>query len=149
MTYSLIKMFHIAFAATWFGTGLALVSDARRSIAAGAPHLGPLFVRLLRAAKTMIATSALTLASGLSMVFYRGGFKYVEVRFHIGLTLALVALIVTLLIHRVANKMAALGENADPTQLTSYRKQLAALSGGLQALWCCVLATMVLPILQK
>lgn len=149
MTLLVIKLFHIMFAATWFGTGLALVSDARRSIAAGAPHLGPLYVRLLRAAKTMIATSILTVVSGLAMVFYSGGFKFVAVRYHIGLSLGLVALLITLLIHRVANQMAAVGEPGDATRLGALRKQLAALSGVLQLLWCLTLATMVLPILQK
>lgn len=142
------KLLHLLFAATWFGTGLTLVGDARRTLALGPPHLGPLFARLRRVTIIMLGSAALSLAFGFGLIFARGGFKFIAVRYHIGLSLSLVAGVLTFLMSRVAAKMAAIGEQGDMAQLVAQQKRLAMLSGMFQLLWTVILFLMIFPVLQ-
>lgn len=142
------RLLHILFAATWFGTGLTLVGDTRRTLALGPPHLGPLFARLRRVTIIMRGSAALSLAFGLGLIFAKGGFKSIAFRYHIGLTLSLVAGVLTFLMGRAAAKMAAIGEQGDTAQLVAQQKRLAMFSGMFQLLWTVILFLMIFPVLQ-
>lgn len=145
MALLIVKIFHIAFAATWFGVALMAPGDVRRTAALGAPHLGLLHARLLRTGAIARATSILTLLTGVALILLSGGFARVEKRFHIALGLALVAAGIGIAIGKLSEKIVAAGENATPATLAPFAKKLSALAGVHQLLWFIILILMVVP----
>ena len=140
----ILKIFHIAFAAPWFGGTLSTVGDIRRTIALGAPHLGPLHARLRRIGLIARISGLATLLSGVGLIFYFGGFAKVATRFHIALGLTILSAVVGVVIAKTTDSLIAQGESADQATLQPLAKRIAMFSGIFQLLWFVNLCIMVI-----
>lgn len=142
----IVKVLHVALAAGWFGVGLSVPGDVRRTIALGPPHLGPLHARLLRTGMIARISAITTILSGIALVLMMGGFGTVQHRFHAAIALAVVTAGVGITMGKLAEKIVAAGENASPETLSPYAKKIAALSGIHHLLWLTILVLMIVPL---
>ena len=94
MTVLVLRFLHLLFMGLWVAASMYVAGDARRSIAAGPEHLPLLRDRVLRAGRFGAISGALTLLSGLGLIFALGGFGAVPRAIHVGflITLALAVL---------------------------------------------------------
>lgn len=146
MGIGFLKLFHIAFAATWFGVGLLITGDLRRTAQLGPPHLAPLWARLDRAGLIARIAALLTLVTGLALIFAYGGFAKVQPKFHAALGLMIVNIGLGIAMGRIGAGIKALGDETPFATLQPKIKRIAMLGGIHQLLWMVLLALMVLPI---
>lgn len=89
-----LKVFHVTVASVWIGGGVTAPGDVRRTLGLGPLHTAELLPRLRAVAKLMNLSALLTFLSGLALVFAAGGFARVPHRIHLGILLALLAVVV-------------------------------------------------------
>jgi uncharacterized membrane protein len=91
MTYSLVRLLHIAAMILWLGGGFSLppVRDVRRSLALGREAGAGVVARLETITRLVVPAAAVTVLSGLLLIWMRGGFAAVPPRIHAGLAIAL------------------------------------------------------------
>jgi hypothetical protein len=145
MLAHILLFFHIAFAATWFGTGLTLPGDIRRTLALGAPHFDPLVARVKRVSAIASGAGVLTILSGLAVIFAMGGFGEVPSAIDVGLAVSLLMVVVAVVgIARPWNEMVAkAAQGTDPKDLLPLAGRVSMGAGIFQLLWAVALATMV------
>ena len=94
MEITITKIIHLLAMGIWVGAGLTAPFDVRRTIRLGKPHTDPLLDRLRLTVRILISAGVVTVATGLALVFLKGGFKAVSPRIHVGMLLSLIALAV-------------------------------------------------------
>lgn len=145
MLHQILLFLHIACAATWFGVGLTLPGDVRRTLALGAPHFEPLAGRVRRTSAIAAVAGVLTILLGLALIFAAGGFGEVSGAIDVGLALSLVMVVVAVAgINRPWSRVVArVAEGADPKELGPLAGRIAMAAGIFQLLWTITLALMV------
>jgi hypothetical protein len=145
MFFPALRLVHFVFMATWFGTGLFALRDVRATLAAGPAHVPLLRERMRVVGIAAGASGALTILSGLGLIFALGGFASVPRAIHMGLGLAIVTGVVGGAgIGGTWRKIdTALAAGADPATLTPLLARLRAFSGAFQACWFGTLLLMV------
>lgn len=143
--YLALRLVHILAAATWFAGTLTLASDVRRSLELGGTAARGMVDRVQRALLLSSAAGLGTLASGLGLIFFLGGFAHLPVRIHVGFGLSLVALAFEVsalagAFRDVAD--AVTRENPDEARVAARR--VAAFTGVLHLVRTVVLVLMVL-----
>src|SRR5580704_5366906 len=83
------RLIHIFSIAVWFGPKLLVPADLRGAIRDGSMAFEASIRRVNLVQKVAITASMVALASGLTMIFLRGGFSMVDHRIHLGLGLTL------------------------------------------------------------
>jgi hypothetical protein len=149
--YSLIRIVHIASMAVWLVASLSAPGDVRRTLEkakdklSGAPLLASLAERVQRTLKISTIAGALTIASGLGLLFAHGGFAAVPPRIHAGLLLTMIALAIEVVVLGPTwARMTGLFEgDAKEGEIASAKKRFAALSGVLHLLRFATLVLMV------
>ena len=145
--YYVLRLFHLMFAMLWFGVGLTLPGDVRRTLSRGRPQVDTLPERAQRASIIALGSGVLALATGVGLIINKGGFKMVSVRVHAGLGLALLLLAVTvlgLLTHRKIAGIIRGGGDLEPARVLA--KRVSMLSGIEQLVWLIILTLMVVPL---
>jgi uncharacterized membrane protein len=142
-----LRAVHLLSMAVWFGGGLTIAGDVRRTIARGKPHTEVLAARVERSLGIGAIAGTFTLLTGLGMVFATGGFGAVSPRIHAGFALALVTFAVELLglrpaVSRLGQALAA-GEAKD---LKSMQARIAMFTGIGHLLKLVILVLMVLKL---
>jgi hypothetical protein len=92
--FFVVKFFHLAAMAIWFGAAFSTPADVRRTLASNDANVPALLQRLRFTAKMMNWSGLATLASGLILMQMLGGFGAVPARFHIGLVLTVLIFVV-------------------------------------------------------
>lgn len=144
--YLILKTIHILSASVWFGAGLGVPGDIRRTIERGRPHTDLLPDRVRRAGKMTMGAGLLTLLTGLGLIFNLGGFANVRPNVHAGFGLTLVLLVfgfgVTLPTwKRIAAILSA--EGGDLGEARRLAGRFAMFQGIEHLLWLVVLVLMV------
>jgi uncharacterized membrane protein len=67
--YLILKVLHISCAAAWFGYGVGLAGDVRRTLALGRPHTESLVARTSRSTRVTIICGWLTFLTGVGVIF--------------------------------------------------------------------------------
>jgi uncharacterized membrane protein len=146
--FFLLRLLHILFAAVWFGGGLFLPGDIRRTIALGPPHAEQLVARIDRVVPFLIGAALLTLLTGGAMVLWVGGFSAIPRRIQVGLLLTVVIFLIGAVVaspqwKRIAAIVRAGGDLAEAKGLA---RRFSLANGIEHLLWLVVLALMVLKI---
>lgn len=144
--YLILKTTHILCTAIWFGAGLPLARDVRRTIERGRPHTDLLIDRVTRQGRTAAIFGILTLVSGLSLIFNMGGFGNVRKVIHAGFGLTLLSFAVGLALsmptwRRIATLLRREDGAMDETRRLA--KRFAMFTGIEHLLWVVVLVLMV------
>jgi len=145
--YFALRLLHLMFATLWFGVGLTLPGDVRRTLSRGRPQVDTLPERALRATVIALGSGVLAILTGVALIFNRGGMKAVSVRIHAGLGLALVLLALTVLgflTHRKIAEVIRSGGDLEPAR--ALAKRVSMLSGIEQLVWLIILTLMVVPL---
>ncbi len=145
MLYLSLRLVHLVFMGTWFGSNLLSIRDVKTSFAAGPAHLPGLRDRMMRSGRLATISGGLTLLSGFGLIFMLGGFSSVPRAIHIGLATGIACSIVGaagvgrtwMLIEK------KLDAGAEPSTLEPLLKRLTMLSGIFQLLWLVSLVLMV------
>ncbi|MFO0550240.1 MAG: hypothetical protein U0271_17735 [Polyangiaceae bacterium] len=143
-TITFLRFVHILSMAIWFGGGLTLAGDVRKSLARGKAAAELLPSRVERTLTIGLVGAIGTIVSGLVLIFQMGGFKGISPRIHAGLGLALVAFAVELIVLRGAAQ--ALGPaiaKDDEAAMRSLPKRFAMAAGIGHTLKLIILVLMV------
>jgi hypothetical protein len=147
LTFDLVKLLHILSMAVWFGIGLMVAGDVRKTLARGKPHTELLGARVGRTLMIEVVAGLVTIASGLGLIFLRGGMKGVPPRIHAGLGLAIASYALLLVVIRpAASRIDELLEKGDGNELRDLSKRLAMTTGIDHALKLAILVLMVVHI---
>jgi putative copper export protein len=144
--YLVLKAVHILSAAIWFGAGLPVSGDVRRTIERGRPHTDLLPDRVNRLGRVGLIAGVFTLGTGLGLIFHMGGFANVRPNIHagLGLTLLLFAVGVGLTLPAWRRIEAALtAEGGDLAEARRLARRLAMFQGIEHLLWVVTLVLMV------
>jgi hypothetical protein len=88
-TFAIAKLLHLLAMSMWIGGGLLAVLDARRSLHGDRAQLEAFLERMRVAGRMLIHSGIVTLATGLWLIFLKGGFKAVSPRIHAGLAISI------------------------------------------------------------
>jgi hypothetical protein len=147
LTFDLVKLLHILAMAVWFGIGLSVASDVRKTLARGKPHTELLGARVGRTLMMEMGAGLITIVSGLGLIFLRGGMKGVPPRIHAGLGLAIVSYALLLVVIRpAASRIDEVIEKGDGNALRDLSTRLAMTTGIDHALKLVILVLMVVHI---
>lgn len=142
-TNLILMALHIAFAAVAFAVTLTMGGAIRR--AAGQSSDVKLAIANLATRANGIAAifGALTLLSGLALIFYRGGFKVISPTIHIALMLV-VGMIAfgALFMTPTAKRLVSAASASDDGPWLAAKKRWAMGDGILQLTWVVVLVLM-------
>jgi hypothetical protein len=139
-----LLVLHMLGMALWFAAALTITSDIRRTIARGKPHTDVLEVRVTRSLNVSAVGALVTIASGLGLIFVRGGFGAVSPRIHVGFTLALVTLAIEVFLLRdKLTKIGAALESGATRELSGMAKRISMYAGITHALKLTILILMV------
>lgn len=146
LPYLILKTLHILSAAIWFGVGLPVSGDVRRTIERGRPHTDLLPERVKRSGRIAIIAGVFTLGTGLSLIFNAGGFANVRPNIHAGFGLALLMFAVGVGLtlpawRRIEAILAA--EGGDLAEARRLAGRFAMFHGIEHLLWLVVLVLMV------
>lgn len=89
--YQSLVILHVLAAMTWFGTGLLVPWRLRRGLARGRPVAAEAADEVVRGTRLTLVAGALTLASGVALIFAGGGFALYPRRIHWALGTGVVA----------------------------------------------------------
>jgi hypothetical protein len=138
-----LKLVHIASMAMWFGSGLGVAADIRRTAALGPPHLGPLAGRVARMLRLMWIAGLLTVGTGVAIVIVNGGgFKLAPPRIHAALGITIVMLIIMAIGLGPTSRKIALAET-DAPKVRLLGKRFAMFMGFVHLGWLAALVTMI------
>jgi hypothetical protein len=145
--FLILKIFHIAFAGTWFGTGISMSGDIRRTLAMGRPHTESLVTRINRTTKVTIACGWLTLLTGVGVIFSTGGFGSLPWRITVGGALTLVIFAIGGFLARPTwgGIVSVIEGGGDLAAARPLVRRFGMISGIIQTLWLAVLVLMVVP----
>jgi len=147
MAFSVVKLLHILSMAVWFGIGLSVASDVKRTLARGKPHTELLGARVGRTLLIAAVGGLATLATGIGLIVLSGGMKGVPPRIHAGLGLSIVAYALLLVVIRpLAARLDEVIAKGTAEEATTLAKRLAMMTGIDHTLKLVVLVLMVLPL---
>jgi hypothetical protein len=92
--YVALKIAHILSMAVWFGGGVGVATDLKRSLPLGSEHWSTAKERTNGNARRTIAAGMSTLLTGIGLILAAGGFAHVSPRIHAGLALTLATFVV-------------------------------------------------------
>jgi uncharacterized membrane protein len=142
----LLLILHIAAAALLFGSPLGIVRNAKSALDAHPSAFKLAAQEAARRGALAGIASLVTLLSGVALILLAGGFAVVQPRFHISLTLLLVAMIFSGVFMRPRTKKLVASSQQDPLpkqEVLGTLKQLAMGSGILHTVWLVILVLMV------
>ena len=144
--YLALKTLHILSTAAWFGSGLGLPGDIRRTLEQGRPHADLLVSRVTRSYRILFGGAILTVLTGLGLIFHLGGFARVGSGIHAGFGITLIILLMEVILvrptwGRIAGIIRTGGPDLDEAKRLAGR--LAMLHGIEHLLWLGVLILMV------
>ncbi|MBX7100409.1 MAG: hypothetical protein K1X89_22010 [Myxococcaceae bacterium] len=145
MLYLSLKLVHFVFMGTWFGSSVFALRDIKSALAAGPAHFSLLRGRMLVVGRLAMLSGALTLLSGVGLIFALGGFAAVPKAIHVGLLTGLATAIVGgagvgRTWQAIDQRLEAGGDAAAVAPLV---KRIAMLSGIFHLLWVVSLVLMV------
>ncbi len=145
MTYLVLRLLHILFTATWFGSTLFAGGDIRRTLAAGPEHVALLRERMRRVTRVVAASAVLSILTGFALIFAVGGFGAVPVGIHMGMLTAVLAWVVGFLGQGMtwAKIDAALDRGAPPAEVEPLARRYAMANRAVHGLWLLTLILMV------
>ncbi len=147
MAFDVVKLLHILSMAVWFGVGLGVAGDVRRTIARGKPHTEMLAARVGRTLTIAAVGGLATICTGIALILLSGGMKGVPPRIHAGLGISLVAYALLLVVIRpAAARLDEVLAKGNTDEATSIAKRLAMTTGIDHLLKLSVLVLMVLPL---
>ena len=131
MLFQLLLVVHVMSAMVWFGGTLLVPRRARAALDAGLPAARPQLEALGREGRMMAGAALIVFLSGVSLVMVRGGFAGLPVRFHIGLTLSLIWIIVgATAVRSTGEKLVAAAQGEAITDdADALRRRLSMLTG--------------------
>jgi hypothetical protein len=144
-TLSVLRLLHILFTAVWFGAGLTIAGDVRRTLERGKPHTDALGERVNRSLGMVMGAGVATVVTGFALVFARGGFGAVGPAIHTSILLSLGILGIDAVGKRGTWKTieGQLGTDAGITAAKKLSGRLAMFSGIGHLLWLVTLGLMV------
>lgn len=146
-TNLILMVIHIAFAAVTFAVTLTMSGAIRRASGQNGDVKTAIANLASRANGIAGIFGALTFASGLALVFYRGGFKVVSPTIHVAMTLVLGMIAFGwLFMTPTAKKLVAAAKASDEGGWLAAKKRWAMGDGILQLLW---LVTLVLMFIKR
>lgn len=144
--YMILKTIHVMSTAIWFGAGLPIARDVRRTVELGKPHTDLLIERVTRQGKVAVIFGVLTMVSGVTLIFTMGGFGNVRKAIHAGLGLTLLSFAVGLALSMPTwRKIASLlrQEAGDMGEARRLAGRFGMFTGIEHLLWVVVLVLMV------
>jgi len=93
MLFQFLLIFHVMSAMLWFGGTMSVPRRVRLALDSEVGAARAQLEGLAREGRMMAGAGFLVLFTGVSLVMVRGGFAGLDVRFHIGLTLTLIWII--------------------------------------------------------
>ncbi|MBL8788739.1 MAG: hypothetical protein JNJ59_27840 [Deltaproteobacteria bacterium] len=141
-TYIILVVLHIISAATAFAITMPVASALRR--AAGQGREAKAAIAQLANRTGMFATifGTATLATGLALIFYRGGFKAIPPTIHAAMGLVIVMLVLGQLLQRPTCARITAAVDQGDEAWAAARKRFVMGDGILQLLWVVVLVLM-------
>ena len=142
MLYLTLRFVHLAFITLWFGSGLTTSSDVRRTLASPSPDLEGLRARMRHHARLGMLGGFGTLATGLGLIAYMGGFAMVPRAIHIALLLTIVLIGIGIGIGAAFRRLdAARGQGDAAVAAAMWR--LRIINVAFHIIWTANLALMV------
>jgi hypothetical protein len=142
MAYQLLLIVHVLGAMTWYGVGLPIARRMRRGLVGERPAADEALAESVRAATLSLVFGAVTLASGLGLVFAVGGFRMFGPRIHAGLGLTVLALLLGVVLRAVCRR--AVGAvRAGVESARPFARRAAMLQGIVHALIAVTLVLML------
>ncbi|MBL8742320.1 MAG: hypothetical protein JNK04_14525 [Myxococcales bacterium] len=139
-----LRALHLLSMAVWFGGGLTVAGDVRRTISRGKPHTDILAARIERSLGIGAVAATFTLLSGLGMVFAQGGFGAISPRIHAGFALSLIVFAVELLgLRPTVAKLGQTLANGEAKDLKPIQARIAMFTGIGHLLKLVILCLMV------
>ena len=144
--YLILKILHILGAAIWFGAGLALPGDLRRTIERGKPHTDLLGERVNRLNRVISGSGVFTILTGLGLIIDMGGFANVRPAIHAGFGITLVLFMIGIALSlptwkRIESILE--GEGEDFSEARRLAGRFSMIHGIEHLLWLIVLILMV------
>jgi hypothetical protein len=145
--YIALRVLHISFTAGWFGMLLVMAGGLSEALKSDVVVLRASAAQAHKRVALSLVFGALTLLTGLVLIFRMGGFKAISPNFHMALGLVVLMLLFSLVFVWPAGKrLKALAFDPQlslPSEAgTKLKKRLAIGSGILQLLWVVVLVLM-------
>jgi hypothetical protein len=138
-----LMVLHIAFAGTAFAVGLTSTGSLRRAEGKGGAVMAEVAAIANRMGRIASIFGLLTLASGLALIFYRGGFKVISPTIHGAILLVLAMVTIGFVMQRPTGKaLAAAAAANDLGAWQKARKKWAMGEGIMQLLWVVTLVLM-------
>ncbi len=146
LTYLLLRLFHIAFAAVWWGASLPISRDIRYTLNRADLQFEPLIYRTGRARLFGMGSGLATIVTGLLLISTIGGFGRVPSAILIGLGLAAVLLFSEFFVFGAVWKKLVTclnAESVNSAQAKHLARRLTYIGGTHHGLWVVVLCLMI------
>lgn len=140
--YLILVVLHVAVAATAFAITLPIASAIRRATGQGRDVKSAIATMAARAGATAGLFGLLTFATGLALIFYRGGFKVVPPTIHASLGLILVMIAIGTFFQRPTTVRLTAAVDQGDDAWRAARKRWVMGDGIMSLLWVVILALM-------
>lgn len=139
----ILMVIHIAVAGTAFAVGLTATGSLRRAEGKGGAVMAEVASIANRMGRIASIFGILTLASGLALVFYRGGFKAVSPTIHGAILLVTMMVVLGFLVQKPNGKaLEGAAASNDASGWQKARKKWARTEGIMQLMWVVTLVLM-------
>ena len=145
--FGYLLFFHILFAASWWGVPMGLPSRLKRALAVDGPTFRAATEDAGRRGAIASGMGLMTFATGLGMIFSRGGFGSVGPQIHAAMTLVVIMLGLGVAVMKPGTaKLFAMTDDwndSKSSDASALIKRLSMTAGILQLLWVVTLALML------
>lgn len=145
MLFQFLLIIHVMSAMLWFGGTMSVPRRIRVALDSEITSARAQLGGLVREGRMMAGAAFVLFVTGISLVMARGGFAGLQVRYHIGLTLSVVWIVIGAT--AVRSTLEKLGEAAQGEALAEgtddLRKRIAMLTGIQHALFTAIAVLML------
>lgn len=145
MLLQFLLVFHVMGAMLWFGGSMSMPRRARTALECELSSARVQLRALAREGRMLALAGLVTFVTGVSLVFTRGGFAGLPVRYHVSLLLSLIWIVIgAVLVRRTVEGLVAASEGETLAEGTDAGvRRLAMLTGIQHALFSTVTVLML------
>lgn len=137
-----LLVLHITAAASLLGIGMSSPRLLRTAVGAGREAKCLIAAAIAKGGQLSGMMSLATLATGLALIFHRGGFKVVAPGIHAAMGLLVLAIVFSFFFHRPVAQALVAAADKDDAAWNAARKRYLIGDGILNLLWLVILVLM-------
>lgn len=140
----ILRVLHVMGAEIWLGLGMSLPSRVSEAFNNGQDYAKNAVKGINRSANIVLISAIATVGTGFGLIFVAyGGFKGLPKSIHVGLSLTILAFILSFVLIRPAYSKFVNAVQNDFSQAEGFKKKYAMFSGIEHAIISLVLITMI------